>query len=79
MEILAGTGRLDLAKKKDRTYTFATQFLFSNPKDDDKEKPKGIIIERASIWITTGIFLFAGQKKKGATLLNEIRPQSSLV
>jgi len=42
----------------------------ANPKDDDKEKLKGIIIERPSIWITTGIFLFAGQKKKGTTLLN---------
>jgi hypothetical protein len=36
-----------------------------------KKKPKGIIIERPSIWITTVIFLFAGQKKKGTTLLNE--------
>ena len=36
-----------------------------------KKKPKGIINDKTTIWITTGIFIFAGEKKKGTTLLNE--------
>jgi hypothetical protein len=38
VEILAGTGRLDLARKKDWTYTFATQFLFNQPESDVEEE-----------------------------------------
>lgn len=38
MEILAGTNRLDLARKQDRTYTFATQFLFNQPESDVKKR-----------------------------------------
>ena len=29
-----------------------------------KKKPKGIINDKTTIWITTGIFIFAVEKKK---------------
>ena len=70
MEILAGTNRLDLARKKDRTYTFATQFLFNQPESDVKK-----II---SIKNTTGIlqfvfyFTFPAQIQKESRIFAEI-------
>ena len=42
VEILSWTDRLDLARKKDGIYTFATQFLSANPKDDVKHEENSL-------------------------------------